>query len=121
MVDCTKCGSRNPDEANYCINCGSDLEAPREGGWEKRLDKWGEDMEEWGEDFGKRMEEECFGLGRTPNVEMIIGIAFGFFLIIIGVALLSGQDILRWIGPSAAIIIGILIIIAAIYGKARRR
>lgn len=120
MVYCTKCGFRNLDEAKYCSNCGADLEVPLEESWDKRLDKWGEEfgkqMEEWGDDFGKRVEEECFGL---PYRGVIFGLAFGVFLIIIGLALFLGQDIGRWIGPSAAIVFGILIVAAAIYGLTR--
>jgi uncharacterized membrane protein YvbJ len=122
MVFCKKCGSQNLDEAKFCSNCGADLAAPQEESWDKRLEKWGEDfekqMDEWGDDFGKRVEEECFGL---PQGGAIVGLAFGAFIIIIGIALYFGQDIGRWIGPSAAIVFGILIVTGAIYGLTRRR
>ena len=122
MVYCTRCGFRNLDEAKYCSKCGADLEVPQEESWDERVEKWGEEfgkqMEEWGEDFGKRVEEECFGL---PYGGVIVGILFGLFLIIIGLALFSGLDIGQRIGPSIAIVIGILIVAGAIYGLTRRR
>ncbi len=122
MVRCTKCGYGNPDEAKYCSKCGADLEVPREESIEKRVEKWGEEfgkqMEEWGEEFGKRAEEECFGL---PYGRAIVGLVFGAFLILVGLGIFLGQDIGQWIGPSAAIVIGILIVAAAIYGLTRRR
>ena len=122
MVYCTKCGFNNPDEAKYCSKCGADLEVRREESFEKRVEKWGEEfgrqMETVGEEFGKRVEQECFGL---PYGRAVVGIVFGVFLILIGLAIFSGQDIGQWIGPAAAIIIGILIVAGAIYGLTRRR
>ena len=40
---------------------------------------------------------------------------------IIGLAILFGHDISRIIGPAIGIVIGILIIVGAIYGISRRR
>lgn len=122
MVYCTRCGFNNPDEAKHCSKCGADLEVPREESFEKRVEKWGEEfgrqMEAVGEDFGKRVEEECFGL---PYGRAVVGIVFGVFLIIIGLAIFAGQEIGQLIGPAVAIIIGVLIVAGAIYGLTRRR
>jgi cytochrome c biogenesis protein CcdA len=66
----------------------------------------------------RRVEEQCFGL---PYGAAIVGIAFGLFIIIIGLAISLELDIGRIIGPSAAIIIGSLIVAGAIYGLTRKR
>ena len=122
MVYCTKCGTRNPDDARHCSDCGASLEVSREESFEKRAEKWGEEfgkqMEQVGGEFGKRMEEECFGL---PYGRAVVGIVFGVFIILIGLAIFMGQDIGQWIGPSAAVVIGMLIVAGAIYGLTRRR
>ena len=100
MVYCTKCGFKNLDDARFCVKCGANLEVLREEGWERRLD-------EWGEEFGRRVENECFGLsGLGP----ILGIIIGIFIIIAGISILVGETIWRWIGPSFIIVIGLLII-----------
>jgi len=68
--------------------------------------------------FGpERRVEECFGL---PHGGAIAGIIFGAFIIILGLAMFLGQDIWELIGPSAAIIIGILIVAGAIYRLSRK-
>jgi tetrahydromethanopterin S-methyltransferase subunit E len=107
MVYCVKCGAENKEGAEFCANCGVLLHA--KGSREKSGDTC----------FGpeSRMEEECFGL---PYGGAIVGIVFGVFIIIVGLAVLWGQDIGRWIGPFAAIIIGILIVAGAIYGLRRK-
>ena len=122
MVYCTRCGTRNPYDARHCSDCGASLEVSREESFGERAEKWGEEfgkqMEQAGEEFGKRMEEECFGL---PYGRAVVGIVFGVFIILIGLAIFLGQDIGQWIGPSAAIVIGMLIVAGAIYGLTRRR
>ncbi len=75
MVYCSKCGTKNEEDAKYCTKCGANLEVSREKRFERRAEEWGEDIgkraERWGEQFGKRAEEECFGL---PNGGAIAGI-----------------------------------------------
>ncbi len=108
MVTCPKCGTRNQDDAKFCVNCGSDLlltgEERRHGG---------------GGCFGqqdKRPQDECFGL---PNGGAIVGLIIGILIIIFGLSNLFGWRI--DLGPMALIIVGVLISAGAIYGMSRRR
>ena len=132
MVFCSECGSENSDDAEFCVKCGEKLIL----GKEKRKEEWGEEfgkkMEKWGENFGKRMEErgeefgktienECFGL---PHGGAIIGIIFGAFIIIVGASLLMGLNFEVWgrlFGTGILILIGLIIVIGAIYGLTRKR
>lgn len=97
MVTCTKCGAENEEGAQYCVNCGASF---------------------YPEKMSRRREEECFGL---PQGGAIAGIVFGAFIIIIGLSLAFGIDIGRWIGPFIMIVVGVLIVIGAIYGLGRKR
>ena len=108
MVTCTKCGTKNEEDAKFCVNCGASL-YPGERS-EKQEDTC----------FGaeRRMEEGCFGL---PQGGAIAGIIFGAFIIIIGVSIGLGIDIGSVIGPSILVIIGVLIVAGTIYGLSRRR
>jgi uncharacterized membrane protein YvbJ len=104
MVYCTKCGTKNADDAVVCVNCGSSLgqtgrEYPRRGGC-----------------FGsseRRAQDECFGL---PYGGAIASVIIGISLVIIGLAIYYKIDIGSLIGPSVIIIIGILIILGTLYG-----
>ena len=72
-------------------------------------------MEKWGEDFGKRVENECFGL---PKGGAILGLLIGIIIIFVGL-----QQVLGWqidVGPFVTIIVGGLFIAGAIYGLIRR-
>jgi len=109
MVYCPKCGTNNEEDAKFCVKCGAALypEKPKERREEFTC-------------FGpreKRVEEECFGI---PYGGAIVGIIFGAIIILIGLAIASGQDIGKWLGPFILIIVGLLIIIGAIYGFRRR-
>jgi len=107
MVTCTKCGTENVEGAKFCVNCGSSL-YPKE-----RREKEEETC------FGpeRHVEEECFGL---PRGGAIAGIIFGVFIVILGLAMLLGHDIWQLIGPSAAVIVGILIIAGVAYRLRRK-
>ncbi len=128
MVYCTKCGTKNEEDAEYCGKCGANLEVSREKRLERRAKEWGEDFgrraEEWGEQFGKRAEEECFGL---PHGGTIVGAIIGIIIIIVGLSLVPGlipsevrevADPLFW--PVLIIIFGILIAAGAFYRYSRR-
>ena len=104
MVYCTKCGAKNPDEAEYCIKCGVSLEVSREERWERRI-------EEWGEGFGRRVEKECFGL---PWGGTIVGLIIGIFIIIVGISILVGVSIWRLIWSLFIIVIGLLITVGVL-------
>jgi len=109
MVYCPKCGAKNEEDAKYCVNCGAALYL------EEKKEKRG------GPCFGepeRRVEEECFGL---PHGGAIAGAVFGVFIIIIGIAIAFGQDVGRLIGPFVLIVVGLLVILGAIYALRRRR
>lgn len=109
MVTCTKCGAENSAEARFCVNCGASIYAERK--IVKREDTC----------FGERerhVEEGCFGL---PQGGAIAGIIIGCFIVLLGLSILFGFDIGRWIGPAFLIIVGILIIIGILYQQSKRR
>ena len=107
MVTCTKCGTRNLDEAKFCVNCGADLAS---AGGERR--GGGDSC------FGRqnRREDECFGL---PNGGAVVGLIIGIIIIIFGLSNLLGWRI--DFGPLLMIVVGVLIAAGAIYGMTRRR
>ena len=124
MVYCSKCGEKNADDAKFCVKCGVNLEGLQEKNLEERFEKsieesaeqFGERMEKWGKDFGKRTENECFGL---PRGGTIFGLLIGIIIIIVGL-----QQVFEWqidVGPLATIIVGLLFVAGAIYGLTRRR
>ena len=107
MVYCTKCGAKNPDDAQVCTQCGAALYpgAPPTRRYERR-----------------KHEEECFGIPRGGS---IVGLAIGAIIILWGVIWLLQQAKVEWaqtleIGPFAALIFGALIVIGAFYALSRR-
>jgi ribosomal protein L40E len=108
MVYCTKCGTENKEDARFCAKCGAELYP------EKRRERREEDT-----CFGpreKHFEEECFGI---PHGGAIVGIIFGAFVIILGLGMALGLDIGAWIGGFFLIVVGLLIVIAAIFAFRR--
>jgi uncharacterized membrane protein YvbJ len=105
MVYCVKCGSKNPDEAKVCSQCGASLYPVRE----ER------------ERYYRRYERECFGI---PGGGAIVGLAIGVIIVIAGLLWFMQQtglvssEVSVW--PFAAIIFGILIVIGALFGMRRR-
>jgi uncharacterized membrane protein YvbJ len=118
MVYCVKCGTKNPDDAKVCSQCGASLYATG-GGEERRRTE--------NECFGprrsrepyRRMEDECFGI---PRGGVVFGIVVGVIIVLFGLSLLFqqlyGTPEFWW--PSVLLIFGVLIIIGAIYGMRRR-
>lgn len=124
MVYCTKCGEKNSEDTKYCIKCGTAFSGlPKKNGKERlektierSAEKFGEHMEKWGEDFGKRAEDECFGL---PRGGTIFGLLIGIIIIIVGL-----QQVFKWqidFGPFVIIIIGLLFAVGSIYKLTQRR
>ena len=103
MVYCTKCGTKNEDDAKVCVNCGVSLET---GALVSRR-------------FERRMEEECFGIPRGGS---IVGIIVGLIIILLGISWILSiyYNIKFEIWPIVVIIFGILIIVGAYYGMRRR-
>jgi uncharacterized membrane protein YvbJ len=103
LVYCVKCGTKNPDDALVCSNCGAQLKVTERS------------------QHYRRMEDECFGL---PRGNQIIGIAFGVILIFAGLIWFLQQNemisrnVELW--PFAVIIFGILIVLGAVYGRRGR-
>lgn len=121
MVYCTKCGTKNPDDAKVCSQCGASLYAIGESEGQGRVEDecWGTRRQ--GEPY-RRMQHECFGI---PRGGVIVGIAIGAIILLAGVIVLLQQANLISSGisvwPFAIIIFGILIVIGALYGLSRRR
>jgi uncharacterized membrane protein YvbJ len=93
MVYCTKCDTQNPDDAVNCSKCGALLrEAP------------------YREYRRYRYESEWYSSSRSH----IWSIMIGLFIILIGVASLSGWNIWDKILPAFIILVGLIIIASAI-------
>jgi len=97
-VYCVKCGAKNEDAAQSCVQCGQLLYSTGVG-------------------RSRREEEMCFGLPRHWG-----GLIFGIFLIIVGFVYLLQQyyriQIDLWY--VILIFIGILIIAGSLYRSSRR-
>ncbi len=68
------------------------------------------------EKFGKRAEDECFGL---PRGGTIFGLFIGVIIILWGLSSLLGWTI--ELGTYAIIAVGLLILAGAIYGLTRQK
>jgi uncharacterized membrane protein YvbJ len=122
MVHCDKCGVNNSDDAKFCVKCGENLMSSQDKWeWERRVEEWGEDVgkraEKWGKQMEREFKDECFGL---PHGGAIEGIIFGIIILVLGFALLANINIWHYLGPIAAIIVGILIITGVAYRLIRR-
>jgi hypothetical protein len=74
---------------------------------------------QWDDDYERyRYRTGCFGL---PYGGLIWGLILGSFLILIGISLFFGFDIWRYLGTIILILLGILIILGALFGYGRRR
>ena len=120
MVYCSKCGTKNEETTETCVKCGNTLYFSREKNWEKRLEEGAEEFgkraETWGESFGKRAEDECFGL---PHGGTIFGLVFGIIIIIVGILWITGINFNIW--PFFIVIVGILILVGALYSLTRKQ
>lgn len=110
MVYCTRCGTKNEDDAKVCSQCGASLHPFRQSRERRRHDD---------ECFGA--EEECFGI---PRGGAIVGLAIGIIILLAGSiwflqqAQLIPSTVEFW--PFMVIIFGILIIMGAFHGMRRR-
>ncbi|MFX1561742.1 MAG: zinc-ribbon domain-containing protein [Promethearchaeota archaeon] len=107
MVTCSQCGKENAEGAEFCIRCGDSLR-------EERLEQKAKEC------FGgkSRPEDECVGL---PYGESICGIIFGLIVIVLGWSMIIGYNFWWWIGPLLLLVVGVLIIVFAVYSISRRR
>jgi len=105
LVYCTKCGTKNEEDAVVCVKCGASLEVAPPSRRPER----------------KHVEEECFGIPRGGTV---VGLAIGVIILLWGAIMFLQQvevippEVSPW--PFAVIIFGILIIIGAYFGLRRR-
>jgi uncharacterized membrane protein YvbJ len=98
---CTRCGKENLDDAAFCTGCGSPI----------AMSKNSQPRHE------RRMGSEYF---MAPMGGSIAGIVFGVFLIFLGMTLYAGW-VWNWslVGASFLLLLGSLIIIAALYFRRR--
>ena len=104
MVYCSKCGTKNEDDAEVCASCGAQLYMTRREARRARR-------------AARREERECFGL---PHGGAIAGIVFGIIIIIWGLSIATGIDIWSNIFYIIVIIFGALIVAGAVYTITRR-
>ena len=106
MVYCTKCGTKNEEDAVVCVKCGASL-ADRPA-WRRER---------------RRKEQECFGL---PHGGAIVGLVFGAIIILAGfIFALQEWNVIEeidWdlIWPFIIVVFGILVLAGALYGLSRR-
>ncbi len=99
MVYCTKCGTKNEEDAVVCVKCGASLMA----------------RPPWRREY--RREGECFGL---PHGGAIAGLVIGAIIILVGISSLSEIKIWDYVWSLIIIIIGMLIVTGAMYRYSRR-
>ena len=99
LVYCTKCGTKNENEAEVCSNCKEPLGARLRVKREQR-----------------QKENECFGL---PNGGAIAGLVIGLLIILWGLSAFLDIDIPIW--SFIIIILGTLMVAGAIYSMGRKR
>jgi len=106
MVYCTKCGTKNEENALVCVKCGTRLYKTPPS-FEKRIEEAVEGA------VGEAAPEECFGI---PHGGAVVGLVIGLIIIIVGLGLLFKVEV--W--PAIVIIFGIVVLVGAIYGLRRR-
>jgi len=99
MVYCTKCGTKNEEDAAVCIKCGAPLVT--QPPWRRAR---------------RRTEEECFGL---PHGGAIVGLVIGIIIIIAGISWLAEIEIGNW-WALIVVVFGVLIVAGALYSYSRR-
>jgi len=97
MVYCTKCGTKNEDDAVVCVNCKEPLSSHPPVRRERR-----------------RKESECFGL---PHGGSIAGLVIGLMIILWGVTSVLHVEFPLW--AFIVIIFGSLMVAGALYSMNR--
>jgi len=100
MVYCTKCGTKNEEDAKFCVKCQEPLGSYRATRRERR-----------------RAEDECFGL---PHGGILVGLIIGLIIILWGFSNLLEIDFGTYLWPFIIIIFGTLIVAGALYKYTRR-
>jgi ribosomal protein L40E len=99
MVYCTKCGTKNEDDAEVCAKCKEPLVGRTRVKRERR-----------------HKENECFGL---PHGGSIAGLVIGLLIILWGVTSFLDIELPLW--SFIIIIFGTLMVAGAIYSMGRKR
>ena len=102
MAYCDECGTKNEDDAGYCSKCGKPLK---------------EENNHRPRNYRRRQRDECFGL---PFGNIIVPIIIGIVLIMIGLSSIYGFSVWQYLWPAIVIVVGLLIIIGAIYRTRRK-
>jgi high-affinity Fe2+/Pb2+ permease len=101
MVYCTKCGTKNEDDATLCIKCKEPLNAHQTVKHERR-----------------QKENECFGL---PHGGSIAGLVIGFIIILWGLSNVLDINLGSYMWTIVIIIFGTLMVAGALYSMNRKR
>jgi hypothetical protein len=101
MVYCTKCGTKNEDDATVCVNCKEPLVSNQTAKRERR-----------------RKESECFGL---PHGGSIAGLVIGLIIILWGASSILDIDFGNYLWAFIIIVFGTLMVAGALYSINRRR
>jgi uncharacterized membrane protein YvbJ len=101
MVYCPKCGTKNEDTAEFCVNCGASLQTGTVSS--RRYER-------------RRAQQECFGL---PHGGAIAGMVIGAIILIWGLLMVLQQTgtiaDASVFGYILIIVFGILILAGALY------
>ena len=100
MVYCTKCGTKNEDDAVVCVKCNEPLVGGQPLSRRER----------------RRKENECFGL---PHGGSIGGLVLGLIIILWGITSVIDIEFPLW--AFIIIIFGSLMVAGALYSMSRKR
>ncbi|HDQ05207.1 MAG TPA: zinc ribbon domain-containing protein [Candidatus Bathyarchaeota archaeon] len=100
MVYCTKCGTKNEDDSEVCVNCKEPLVSHPSTRRERR-----------------RKGRGFFGL---PHGRSIVGLVIGLMIILWGVSSLLGIEFGRYLWPLIMVIFGTLMVAGALYSISGR-
>jgi len=101
MVYCTKCGTKNEDDAAYCVNCKQPLQVTQTVKRERR-----------------QKENECFGL---PHGGSIFGVIIGLLIVLWGISHFLEISFGDFIWPFIIIVFGTLMVLGALYSMRHKR
>jgi len=118
MVYCTKCGTKNADDATVCSRCGAPLYAVAGGAQQAPVERECFGTSRRAEPY-RRVEGECFGI---PRGGTIVAIVIGVLIVLAGMSMvlqeMYGFSFPWW--PVVIIAFGVLVLIGAMYGLRRR-
>jgi tetrahydromethanopterin S-methyltransferase subunit E len=101
MVYCTKCGTKNEEDAVICVNCKEPLMSNQTTVRRER----------------RRKESECFGL---PHGGSIAGLVIGLIIILWGVTTVLDIPLGNYLWAIVIVIFGTLMVAGALYSMIRR-